>query len=328
MKLRSWNRFLTRALAVKPELMGCELEFGYEGTNVAIRLPPLSRVGGVHDESALATKGAWNGSTGDVIYYHVRSVDVLTSCTEEVQLPSAILDRSSNAFDLLDRDVQTRLETIARNGEAVASSAFEYWISLVRWVTGSHQIGREARSDHKSGWTTYLHESQSDKSVWGAASIVALPGVHQLSVDEFDRIVKYARSGTQQPMYISLLGDAKYCIDVRDYRRSLVDLSVACEVYLRSVVLDSLPDRVLPEVIRLVEEANINQYVAHMFPALLDESVRVEYKKVVRGQLDSLFARRNKLMHMALQDGAEEEACRRYVAATERLFSLQLRGKP
>lgn len=327
MKLQSWNRFKASALAVEPELMGRSLSFSHGGTSVTIKLPPLERVGDHHDEDALAVRGAWNSNTGEAIYFHVNAVDVVTACESEVDLPEAILQCNPNAYELIDEGRQITLNAIAASASAVASSAFEYWVSLVRRVTGFHRLGREMRVGYASGWPTYLHECATDRSVWTEGMHIVVQGAHRITDREWQQVAVHASSGDQPPLHIVLLGDAKHCIDVEDYRRALVDLSVACEVYLRTAVLASLPSGVLEEAIRLIEEANINQFVAHLFPALLNEAPRNEYKKTVKDDLSSLFARRNKLMHMAVVDGADRATCDRFRRALEILFGLERCGK-
>jgi hypothetical protein len=307
--------------------MGATASFPFSGSTVTVKIPPLSRVGDQHDEDALATRGAWNGKTGEALYFHVRAVDVLTTCQSEVDLPDGVLARHPNAYELVEKDAQTTLDAIAGEATTVASSAFDYWTSLLRWVTGFHRIGREARIGSEMGWSTYLHDRATDKPVWIQSFSIVLQGVHTVTADEWQSMLHHACAGREVPMHIVLLGDAKHCIDVGDYRRALVDLSVACEVYLRTAVLDSLPDGVLEPAVRLIEEANINQFVTHMFPALLDETGRSEYKKAIKGELSTLLARRNRLMHVASLEGASRENCQRFLLALQALFRLRLRSE-
>lgn len=327
MNFRSWNRFKTRALAVEPALMGNATSFVYNSSTVTIKIPSLERVRDQRDDDALATRGAWNGKTGETICYYVRAVDVTTTCNPAVDLPDGVLTKHPNAYELIEKGTQAKLDSIAKSSAEVASSAFEYWISLLRWVTGFHRIGREVRVGCESGWSTYLHDSDTDKPVWIQGQTLVIQGVHTVTVDEWQRLNSHSAVGDQPPMHTVLLDDAKHCIDVGDYRRALVDLSVACEVYLRTVVLGSLPPGVLEEAVRLIEEANINQYVSHMFPALLCDTARHDYKRIVKDELSSLFSRRNKLMHVATLEGANHETCERYRHAVEALFRLERRGK-
>jgi hypothetical protein len=307
--------------------MGRSVSFDHGGKSVGIKIPPLERVGDQHNDDALAVRGAWNSKTGEAIYFHIRAVDVVTTCQPEIDLPDAVLQRQPNAYDLIDKGNQARLNAIAGEAADVASSAFEYWISLIRWVTGVHGVGRELRVGYTSGWSTYLHDCATDKPVWAGSATIVVHGVHSISDEEWRRVQAHAAARLEPPLHANLLADAKHCIDVGDYRRALVDLSVACEVYLRTAVLDALPPGVLAEAVRVIEEANINQFVSHLFPALLSEPARREYKQTVKDDLSSLFARRNKLMHMAAMDGADRETCERFRRALEILFSLTVRAK-
>jgi len=327
MKLQSWNRFKTRALAVEPGLMGNTTSFVHHSSTVTIKIPALERVGDSHDEDALATRGAWNSKTGETLYFDIRAVDVITVCQSEVALSDAVLTKHPNAYELIDKGTQTVLNSIAGTAAVLASSAFEYWISLLRWVTGFHRIGREVRVGSESGWSTYLHDSATEKPVWIEGQTIVVQGVHAVTADQWQRVHSHALAGDEPPMHIVLLNDAKHCTDVGDYRRALVDLSIACEVYLRTVVINSLPSGVLEEAIRLIEEANINQFVAHLFPALLSNATRQDYKETVKDDLSSLFSRRNKLMHVAALEGTNRETCERFQCAVEALFSLEHRSK-
>ena len=307
--------------------MGRSISFVHDGTTVTIKIPTLERVGDQHDDDALSTRGAWNSKTGETIYFNIRSVDVVTVCQSEVDLPDAVVQRHPNAYELIDEGKRNALNAIAGTASTSASSAFEYWISLIRWVTGFHRVGREVRVGYASGWSTYLHDCATDKPVWAEGMAFVVQGVHRVTDDEWQRVQSHATARYEPPMHATLLADAKHCIDVGDYRRALVDLSVACEVYLRTAVLNSLPPGVMEEAVRLIEEANINQFVAHLFPALLSDAARQEYKKTVKDDLSSLFARRNKLMHVAAIDGADRGSCERFRRALELLFGLEQRSK-
>ena len=123
---------------------------------------------------------------------------------------------------------------------------------------------------------------------------------------------------------IVLLQDAKHCIDVDDFRRALVDLCMACEVFLRSTVVDALPLGVQEDAVRLIEEANINQFISHLYPALLTDAAREQYKRSIKDDLQSLFSRRNKLMHVAELEGVNRQTCEKYQKAVDALFRLEL----
>jgi hypothetical protein len=326
MKLQSWNRFRTRHFAVLPSLMGSTTTFVHNGATATIKLPLVERVGDSHDELAVASCNCWN-QAGEPVYYRIHAVDVTTTCPTEAALPDAVLNQAPNAYKLLDEDTQKKLDGIVDAVVPTALSAFEYWASLLRWVTGFHLICREYRAGSASGWSSYLQETDSQKSVWIGRTTIFYEVVHRLSPEEWLRIQSHAEAGERPPMHIVLFHDARHCIEVGDFRRALVDLSVACEVYLRTTAVEALPTGVPLEAIRIIEDANINQFVSHLFPALLTDAAREQYKRSIKDELSSLFSRRNKLMHVAALEGADANACERFRKVVDALFRLELRSK-
>lgn len=323
MKLHSWDRFITRALAVPPSLMGRALSFEHNGSQVTIKLPPVEKVSDdVHDEDARACRGAWNANTGETIYFVIRSVDVCVDVTTEVPVPSEVLERRPNAYELIGDEQQKTLTLIAEDCSAKSQAAFDYWISLLRWVSGSHKICRHVSVGNSSGWSTYLLDAATEKEVWIRSQTIVMEGYRTITDAVWDKVSQLALARESPPIYSILHGDALDCIDDADYRRALVDLSVACEVFLRSRVIASLPSGTSDQVSRLIEEANINQLVGHLFPALLDQETGERYKRKIKEDLSSLFGRRNKLMHVAELHGATLENCRRYARSARELFAL------
>lgn len=322
MKLHSWNRFITRALAVPTSLMGRALSFEHNGLQVTIKLPPVEKVSDVHDEDAIAWRGSWNVNTGETIYFVIRSVDVCVEATTEVPIPSEVLERQPNAYALIGDEQQKTLNSIAKACSAQSQSAFEYWISLLRWVSGSHKICRHVSVGNSSGWSTYLLDVATEKPVWIHSQTIVVEGYDTITDAVWEKVTQLAVAGESPPIYSILHSDALDCIDNADYRRAIVDLSVACEVFLRSRVIASLPSGTSDQVSRLIEEANINQLVTRLFPELLDQKTGERYKKNIKDHLSSLFAVRNKLMHVAELDGATLKNCRRYANSARELFAL------
>jgi hypothetical protein len=322
MKLHTWNRFTARALAVPPSLMGRTLSFERNGSPVTIKLPPVEQVGEMHDESARACRGAWNSNTGEPIYFVIRSVDVCVEASQEVDVPNEVLERRPNAYELVSDEQQKALNLVADKCSTLAQEAFEYWVSLLRWVSGSHKICRHVSIGNESGWPTRLSDAGTEKDVWIRIQTIVVKGYRTVTEAVWEKVSQLARAGESPPIYSILYGDALDCIDQADYRRALVDLSVACEVFLRSRVIASLPLGTSDQVSRLVEESNINQFVAHLFPSLLDQECRERYRKNIKDDLSSMFAKRNKLMHVAELKDATLENCRRYANSVRELFSL------
>ena len=323
MKLKSWNRFNIRSFSVVPSLMGSTATFAYGSSTVTIKIPSLDSVSEQHDEHATAIRGSFCRHTDAVLFYYVLAVDVTTTCNVSANIPYEILSRHPNAYDLIPEGMQGNLNSISQDAATQALSAFEYWVSLLRWVTGFHRIGREARIGSESGWTTYLHDIVTETPVWAATQTITVPKARAMESEEWQCLLAHISKGEVPPMHSVLLDDAKHCLDINDYRRALVDLCVACESYLRKNVIDALPSGIFPEALQVVELANINQYITHMFPALLSDTARSPYKNTVKKDLSSLFSMRNDLMHMAKLHGATKTNCERYMHSVEVLFSLK-----
>lgn len=322
MKFQSWDRFITRALAVPPSLMGSTLAFEHHGSPVRIKLPPVEKVGNLHDEDARACRGAWNTRTGETIYFVIRSVDICVEARTEVSLDNKVLEQRLKACELISEKHQKTLDSIAEDCHAKSQAAFDYWVYLLRWVSGSHKICRHVKVGNASGWSTYLQDVDTEKDVWAHSQTIVVEGYPTITDSVWKAISQFAREGASPPIYSVLLGDALDCIDHADYRRALVDLSVACEVFLRRRVIASLPSGTPDHVSRLIEEANINQLVAHLFPSLLHENAALQYKRKIKEDLSSLFSSRNKLMHVAELHGATLDNCQRYANSVRDLFDL------
>ena len=257
MKLHSWDRFITRALAVPPTLMGRSLSFEQNGSTVTIKLPPIEKAGNLHDEDARACRGAWNSNTGEIIYFVIRSVDVCVEASTEVAVPNEVLQRRPNAYELIGDEEQKTLKSVAESCAAQSQAAFEYWISLLRWVSGSHKICRHVSVGNSSGWSTYLLDRATEKEVWIHSQTIVVEGYRTITEAVWEKVSQLTCAREAPPIYSILHGDALDCIDNADYRRALVDLSVACEVFLRSRVIASLPPGTSDQVSRLIEPSRV-----------------------------------------------------------------------
>lgn len=322
MKLKSWNRFTTRSLAVTPSLMGRSMSFTQNGYVVTIMLPGVDKVTGIHDKDGLAVKGSWKADTNEVIYYGIRAVDVTVAVNDEVDISTEVSSKYPDIVNVIDFGIQTKLDKIVKEYGEISRIGFEYWVSLLRYASGSHQICRDIKIGNDSGWSTYLLEEDSGKEVWISGLEVTIHKKEVITEQTWEKVCKYAEINKIPPLHLTLLSDALDCIDNSDYKRALVDLCVSCEVFLRGSVISNLPKDTSEQVKRVIEEANINQFVSHLFPEWLDDDAEKLYRKNIKPEISSLLDKRNKLMHVGSNNGITEENCRRYAKALESLYDL------
>ena len=320
-KVKSWNRFLTRNLAVKPEVLGCGHRFSFEDSTVSIKIPSIDQVDSGQGYDEVASVGARRAVDNEPLEFYIHKVDVEVSIPVTVSIPSEVLNRPPNAHDLFSDEEQKRLDKVAERHQSTAEKAFEYWIRIVRWVCDDSRIGRDRVEDFRSGWRTSLIDAESDTKVWIHDQVFHALGYKTLRVEEWQEIQSKLSLCSQPPIYVEFKHDAEEHIRLGDYKRSLVDMAIACDTFLRFAVLQRLPGELNTKLTAYIEEANVRQYIEKFFPEINDEATNKQFKKLT-SDLHSLFDRRNKLVHMGKDEGIDEKLCLRFLKVTQELLSI------
>ncbi|KAF5428874.1 hypothetical protein C5S36_16215, partial [Candidatus Methanophagaceae archaeon] len=214
---------------------------------------------------------------------------------------------------------QKQLDKVAERHQSIAEKAFEYWIRIVRWVCDDSRIGRDKVENYRIGWSTALIDAESDTRVWLFGPTFYALGYKTLSVEEWQEI--QSKLGSQPPIYVEFKHDAEENIRLGDYRRSLVDLAIACEIFLRFAVLQRIPVELNTKQTADIEEANVRQYIEKFFPEIIDEATNKQFKNLT-SDLHFLFDRRNKLVHMGKDKGIDKKLCLRLLKVTQELLSI------
>jgi len=320
-KIKSWNRFLTRNLAVAPEVLGQEHLFPFENSTVSIKIPSIDQVDRGKGYDEVASVGARRAVDNEPLEFNIHKVDVEVSIPIIVSVPSEVLDRPANAYDLFSDEEQNRLNKVAEQHQSIAEKAFEYWIRVTRWVCDDSRIGRDRVEDFRSGWSTYLIDVERNTKVWIQGHVFYVSKYKTLKPEEWQEIQLRLSNGSQPPIYVELKHDAEENMRLGDYRRSLVDMAMACETFLRFAVLQKLPVELNIKLAAYIEEGNISQYISKFFPEIIDEAANKQFKKL-KSDLFSMFDRRNKLVHMGKDDGLDEKLCRKFLKVTQELLSI------
>ncbi|KAF5435933.1 hypothetical protein C5S35_09820 [Candidatus Methanophagaceae archaeon] len=235
MKVKSWNRFLTRNLVVKPEVLGCEHRFSFENRTVSIKIPSSNQVDSGQGYDKVASVAARRAVDDEPFEFYIHKVDVEVSIPGTFSIPSELLNRPPNTPEVLE------LDKVAEQHQSIAEKAFEYWIRIVRWVCDDSRIGQNKVENYRSGWGTDLIDAECDTEVWAPVQRFYALGYKVLSVEEWKEIQSKLSLGSQPPIYVTFKHDAEENIRLGDYNRSLVDMAIACETFLRFTVLQRLP---------------------------------------------------------------------------------------
>lgn len=320
-RLKSWNRFLTRHFAVPPDVIGSQHEFDFQNASVLLKLPTLDQVDRPKRADDVATISIRRSSDDEPIEITIHKVDVEVTADFSFPIPPDALTRNANAFDLFSEDQQKQLETAADRHQERAEGAFQYWIRIMRWTCDDYRIARDSVSGFSSGWSTDLVDVETEHRVWGQCLTSCVPGSRRVNKAEWTKVQEKLTAGLLPPIYIELMHDAQAQLDLGDYRRALLDMAVACETYLRTIVLRGLPAALNAKLVGYIEEGNISQFINKFVPEFLDETAKQEFRRI-KSDLFSLFETRNKLMHLGSTEGVDHEVCERFIAVTEKLLAI------
>lgn len=319
-KIKSWNRFLTTGLAVKPEIMGSEHKFPFHNSLITIKVPSIDQInrGKGYDE---VVSVSWRRATdNEPLEYDIHKVDVEVSIPIITSIPSEVLNRNANAYEILSDEEQKKLNQIATQHESIAEEAFEYWLRVIRWIKDDSRIGRR-QVEKLVNWSVRLFDEESAHKIWIGGGVFHVEGYKTIKSNEWQEIQSKLESNSQPPIFIELKHDANENIKLGDFRRAVIDMAMACETFMRFSVLQKLPNELNPKLVEFIEMANVNQYSDKFFPEILDEIDKNRFK-TIKTELSILFKKRNKLVHMGQDNGIDEDLCKKLLLATESLLSI------
>lgn len=323
-RLKSWNKFLTRHFAVPPDVVGNQHTFPFENASILLKLPTSDQIDRDNGSDDVASISSRRATDNEPLEIAVHKVDVEVTADFTFPIPSDALTRNPNAFDLFSEDQQNQLESSTNQHQKRAEGAFHYWVRVMRWVCDDYRIAREEVSGSSSGWGTYLLDEETGHRVWAQSLMFTFPGCRCVNETEWNAAQQKLADGMQPPVYMELKHGAQAQLELGDCRRALLDAAVACETYLRTIVIRHLPDSLNSRLVDYIEEGNIFQFINKFVPGFLDEAGNRQFKRL-KSDLSSLFDRRNKLMHLGSTQDLNRDVCQRFIDVTEKLLAIEVR---
>jgi len=305
-----------------PELLGCSHAFPFTGARIELTLPGIDRVAERNDGHVSVTPGSRKASDGSVLEFNVHRVGVTADLGRATLIAPESLERPPVLYELYEESERQCMKKLCQEHQASSEAAFQYWLSVLRWKLDDYRIGRSVQLKHESGSGTYLHDQESNHPVWTSGGVRVVEGRRVMDATEWGAVEVHLQTEKAPPIYASLRLDAEESLFHRDYRKSLIELAMACELFLRQMVLQRLPENLSPSLVETVEELNINQYVSKHFLAILSEAGKREFRGL-KPELESLFSKRNKLLHMGKTEPAAEDNCERFLRIAVRLHRLE-----
>jgi len=322
--LESLHRFQIDYLTVEYALMGMTHVFPFDSATVTVALPGPESISNNLHEFSIAHRRSYREEDHKqiILTVDINAIQIEVKIGDTITLPSAVLKQKPHTTELIPEADKVRLKAIGERVDEIAHEAFEYWISIMRWRCDNHRIGRPPLPGPRVLWQNTLRDTESKCYVWSISGITEILMTTEITATGWAHAQTSLQAREEVPVYILLLDDARENLNRHDYRRSIIDLAIACEVFMRMMVLRAIPENLDADMRAMIEGANINQYLKKFLPNLLTEDRKSSFRKLAN-DLGSLFDLRNKIMHMADSDRATKENCVRFIKATATLFETE-----
>lgn len=320
---KTWTRFLVTNFNVAADVMGSAHGFDFQGQNVSIKLPHRDQVDRDDKYDKVASVSCRRSDTDEPITYDILKVDVEIEVKTQLSVPLEALERPPKQFKHFSEEQRKAADAICAQHSEIAERAFQYWLEVIRWATDYALIGQPEVRGADSGWSTYIMDSSTNHRVWAGTVVIRIPYLKEVTKDQWEKASERLASGEGLPMHLRFLHDAETSVKNGQYEKAILELAMACEIYLRHSVFDFIPEGTHSELKRYIEEANINRYVSKFFKSFVPADMLIEYNRLT-GELSSLMSRRNSYVHMGKMDDANVETCRRFIGSTKRLFTIRL----
>jgi hypothetical protein len=324
--IKSWHRFITKEFCVESCLMGKSHTFSFENYEVKVKLPGADKADRNIKSDEVARVGTRISSTNEVLNFYVLQVDLEIAIPEAIAVPDGVLDRPPNAFELFSDAEKNKLESIAKQQSGVSERAFKYWLEIIRWSSENSYIGQDSVSGAQSGWGTYLADVKSGHRVWAGSHTFFASFVREVTRAQWQLAQDRLNEAAQVPLHISFLCSAEQSCAAGYFQSSVIEVAMACEIYLRHSVVNYFSDNPGKSISRHIKKEKISRYINNFFGAIVLEQDKQVYQNL-KSEIISLMSMRNTFLHEGEMDEANKENSRRFSAVAKKLFAVRLIGK-
>ncbi len=325
--VNSWTPVRVRLLQVLPELLGRAVTFTRGEATVRIKLPGSSEVsdsglyftGDPVDEFARVSAGSRRGEN-EICEYHIHEIVIFVDPKRRTEVPTEVLGMPPTQREKFSEGQRRELEEIVRTTELLVAQAFDLWIRTLRWKTMNGRICRPAISG-PSMQRTYVIDQASGHRFWASGRVLKVVGTRSITEKQWNDTEQSLALGVNPPIWFDLFFDAGEHLELKDLNRTVVDLAMCCEVYMKHQILVGLPKGLSSSVRKHIERARVRERGYRMFEETLPAAL-IERFRPLRDSLDALFEARNVVVHQGANPNLTDLACERYLSATKELISL------
>jgi len=302
-------------LYLSQDLLGVSHYFEYKGYSVEIRIPSSN------ETLKLRTAGSHiiDGEEKPFLS-QVKIVDVYIKIPKALECINTQDENNVNPnHKLTGCDPDKLIEELT----GASISAFRFWLDIVRLITQDYNIGLRSRRPTTHGHASIIYDDSEKRICSGPFCVTSKIVDRGIESGVWSKIQSELEKGTSLPIHLQFLIDANHALEDNRLKSCIIDLAMACETYLRFSVFDVLGE--CPEDVKSsMELANINAFTNGYFKNRVIPSHKTKYEKLKKDHLGSLFDARNKLVHMGEVKRVSHENCKRFINATNELFSVNL----
>ena len=191
--------------------------------------------------------------------YDVHCVDVAVALAEPIEVPGEFLQLPPNRYELVTESKKTELSKLAQENSRLASNAFAYWLTVLRWKSGIGHIGEPRIRDagQKTGGEA-LRSNETNHRFWLPDMVFVIPRHDIVTEEHWNAAQEAFSNGKGPPVWFDFLFQSEQRLNNLDLTGAILSLAIALEVSVRILATLHLGDLGVETVIReIIDTANL-----------------------------------------------------------------------
>ena len=317
-KLITNAKFRVTNFSVLPEVLGAVCKFKYNDYEITITTPKEC-------DGVKASVSARSTETDEISRAEVLSLDISMVNKGRVTVPVEILSENCNAYGVASDDLQTELENKIIGHQSTLNEAIDKWLRCLRWRNLDWRAGRYTSkvSWHVDASDIYLINREDNKKIWSGTLQYRVPGCKAISLECWNETETFLEDKGMSPVYYDLLFDSEAHLEYGELKRSLVEVAMAAEIFIRTLVEENIPVTLNSRIKEHLERVPIRT----VFDSFLSENltsrqkvVLVENNGVFKQSILDLFKDRNTIMHSGKIENLDRNLCINHINKVKRLI--------
>jgi hypothetical protein len=294
--VRIWRRLQTYDLEIAPSLAGMMHEFEHHGYRIKIQLPNRPRRSDWSNENARMQCRRYRQRSTRIypVSFSVNSVD-LTIETEKIRkIPRKSLGTVDHS--LFSAQQLRSLDNFASRFEAIADSAFERWVDVLRWKTDIPTICAYRENKQKSHWSTYLYDASTDERFYCSPHRITAWLQKPISKKRWRSAAECLETNVEVPIWHLYVSEACQKRDLQDDRGFILNLAISVESVIRTVMNTYIVSFASSDFERMVGRLGITGIIER-WEKINHENMRWKNFKKEKKIVKEVIKERNDVMH-------------------------------